>query len=102
MKRRLFLFAAPAIIAAPSLMRVSAAALDCLPPVEKMSLDWYDEFYKNLRANPPPLTPQQRAALVMQDVHLQGILDKPRDLHIAQRNTFGPVTGIVRIRYAPA
>lgn len=30
MKRRFFLFAAPAIVAAPSLMRVSAAVLDTL------------------------------------------------------------------------
>lgn len=31
MKRRLFLLAAPAIVAAPSLMRVSVAALTALP-----------------------------------------------------------------------
>ncbi len=35
MKRRLFLFAAPAIVAAPSLMRISAAVLDSLLPVEE-------------------------------------------------------------------
>lgn len=99
MKRRFFLFVAPAIIAAPSLMRVSAAALDRLPPVEK-PLDWYDEFYKNLRANPPPLTAQQQLALAMQGGTL---LDTPRDLRIVQgpAQSFRTVT-VIRTKYAPA
>jgi hypothetical protein len=61
LKRRFFLLAAPAIVAAPSLMRVSAACLDLLRP-----LDWYDEFYRNLRANPPPLTLKQQLAMEVQ------------------------------------
>ncbi len=35
MRRRFFLLAAPAIVAAPSLMRVSSAVLDMLGPVEE-------------------------------------------------------------------
>lgn len=39
MNRRFFLLAAPAIVAAPSLMKVSAAVLDMLAPAETMAVD---------------------------------------------------------------
>ncbi len=45
MKRRFFLLAAPAIVAAPSLMRISAAVLDSLPRLRgaEYTVDWIEE-----------------------------------------------------------
>jgi hypothetical protein len=100
MKRRFFLLAAPAIVAAPSLMRVSAACLDRLRP-----LDWYDEFYKNLRANPPPLTLKQQLALEVQHRTIAYAADpavvEQYGFVVKAENTFTPIIGAVRTRFAP-
>lgn len=65
MKRRFFLFAAPAIVAAPSLMKVSALVL---PPPDPPILSFHDLVTTTLRSRMPHMIAQieQSNALLRQ------------------------------------
>lgn len=71
MRRRFFLFAAPAIIAAPSLMRVSAAVLDSLPKAGNMA--WYSG-YDTVGLEPIGTETYSLSQLITETLHRRGHL----------------------------
>lgn len=66
MNRRFFLFAAPAIVAAPSLMKVSALVMPAEPVVQVYPGGITELVTKTLRHGPETLTSTELRALVDQ------------------------------------